>query len=616
MKKMKLVLAALMLAFAFTGCMDKNGNEASPTTAEIAAKGTVNVTCVDVHGDRVEGVRVSIDSKAGTTDADGIVQLSDVDISGASVGSPKTYNIVATKENFANMTAVATFTQDTAVADGTDSVQLNTSGAGSTEVTTGEGKVLVGNFVVTFKNGVANVIVTMPELVTLTGTLQLPVGEKFDAGSVKVVPTITNLMTQVPKSDYNFEITNTTVAADATTVTYSIKDVPLVNIGAGVMTLNVYKAGNTNMDAPDYYYTNTTAIDLTKKKLDRAQAGCNLGTFVIEPYYNLTGTIYKDIAKTTAVGKGVQVNMTSSVAGSFDNKPVITDATGKYVFHKLKAATYYPVLSAFDSNGDGRVENQENTSFDPVVMGAKANNPASAANTITRDLWFHQEFSYTVKGTAYLHNIVNTTTGIVVDLWDSNNKLIATTKTAADGTYQFTGVVYPNVKVSTPGIDTDGDGILNFNAVAATAVGNAGADTAILEKDLILPVNTNEYSLTIAKTNVGDTAAGAVTVQPYTRATDTIIVTFVNPIAPEYRTGGATPVVFTLAETAVPATTVSTTHTWSADGRTVTITAATALDKTKAYNLTSTAFAAADAKKYGIAKSAMTAIIGINFIQD
>ena len=200
MKKMKLALAALMLAYAFAGCMDNNGKDASPTTAEIAAKGTVNVTCVDVHGNRVEGVRVSIDSKAGTTNADGILSLGDVDISGASAGSQKTYNIVATKENFANMTALASFTQDTVVDDGANTVQLNTSGTGSTEVTTGEGKVLVGNFVVTFKNGTANVIITMPELVTLTGTLKLPVGEKFTAGEVRIIPSIKPTLNQNEKN--------------------------------------------------------------------------------------------------------------------------------------------------------------------------------------------------------------------------------------------------------------------------------------------------------------------------------------------------------------------------------------------------------------------------------
>lgn len=614
MKKVKLALAALMLAFAFAGCMDDNGKDASPTTAEIAAKGTVNVTCVDVHGNRVEGVRVSIDSKAGTTNADGTLKLTDVDISGANATNPVTYNIVATKENFANVTTYnATFMQDTVVADGTDSIQLNPTT--SADIETGEGKVLVGNFVVTFKNGVANVIITMPELVTLNGTLELPVGETFDAGSVRVIPTITNLMTEVPKSDYNFEITNSTVIAGTRTVKYSIKDVPLVNVAAGVMTLNVYKPGNENDAAPDYYYTNSNPIDLTKKKLDRAQAGCNLGTFVTEPYYNLTGTVYKDILKTAPVGKGAVVKIHDPLF--LEVYQTTTDATGKYVFHKLKTQTFYPELNSFDSNGDGRDEYQSYTSFDPVIMGKTAGGASSAEHVITRDLWFHETLAYTVKGTAYLNSISNTTAGVVVDLWDNNNKLIATTKTAADGSYEFTGVVYKNVKVSTPGMDTDGDGILNFNNVAAVSVGNAGLDTAILEKDLILPVNGNEYSVKIAKTNVGDTnAGGAVTVQPYTKSTDTIIVTFVNPIATEYRTGGATPAVFTLAETLVPATTVSTTVTWSADGRTATITAATALDKTKAYNLTSTAFAAVDAKKYGIAKTAMAQITGINFIQD
>jgi hypothetical protein len=615
MKKVKLALAALMLAFAFAGCMDNNGGKGSETTAEIAAKGTVNITVVGVDKKPVKGVRVSIDSKAGTTDADGILSLKDIDISGASAANPVNYNIVATKENFANLIGIATFTQDTIVDDDGKSIELNPTT--SAEVTTGEGKVLVGDFIVSFKNGTANVLLTMVEMVTLKGKLELPVGETFDAGSVRVIPTITNLMTEVPKSDYNFEITNSTVTAGTRTVEYSIKDVPIVNIGAGVMILNVYNAGNTNDAAPDYYYTNSTAINLTDKALTRAQAGCNMGTFKLEPYYNLTGIVYKEIAKTTPVGRGAQVNMTTNTPGSFDGNSVLTDENGRYTFHKLKSATYYPVLSTFDLNGDGRMENQEGRAFDPVVMGAKKNNPASAANTITRDLWFNETFAYTVKGTAYLQSTTNTMPGIVVELLDNNNALIATTKTAADGTYQFTGVVYKNVKVSTPGIDTDGDGILNFNSVAATSVVNSGLGAAVCEKDLILLVNANEYSVKIAKTNVGDTnAGGAVTVKPYTKSTDTIIVTFVNPIATEYRTGGATPAVFTLAETLVPATTVSTTVTWSADGRTATITAATTLDKTKAYNLTATAFAAVDAKKYGIGKTAMEQITGINFIQD
>lgn len=604
MKKVKLALAALMLAFAFAGCMDNNGDKGSDTTAEIAAKGTVNVTVVGVHGERISGVRVSIDSKAGTTDADGILSLKDVDISGASAGSPKTYNIVATKENFANLTAIATFTQDTVVADGTDSVQLNPST--SAEVETGEGKVLVGNFVVTFKNGVANVIITMPELVTLNGTLELPVGETFDAGSVRVIPTITNLMTEVPKSDYNFEITNSTVTAGTRTVEYSIKDVPLVNVGAGVMTLNVYNAGNTNDNAPDYYYTNSNAINLVEKALTRAQAGCNLGTFKLEPYYNLTGIVYKDIEKTTPVGRGAQVNMTTNTAGSFDGKSVLTDENGRYTFHKLKAATYYPVLSAFDLNGDGRAENQESRSFDPVVMGAKKDNPTSASNTITRNLWFHEEFAYTVTGKAYLQQVNNVQAGVVVDLWDNNNKLISTTKTDANGIYRFEGVVYENVKISSPGIDTDADGNLNFKAVSAISINNTGKTNAIYTKNMILAMDESEYEVKIAETNIGTTANGVVTPKTIMAQGDKIVVTFVNPIESAYKTGAFK---FNDGTTDVVATAE-----WSNGDKTVTLTASLTKDKT--YSLLFPKLAAVDQRKFGLGTTNLGPISGIVLIQD
>ena len=295
-----------MLFFMF-GCFDKGSDE--KTTDGVTVKGTINVVAVDVHGNPLKDVRVVIGAKAATTNSDGRVSLADIDFAGASAATPVIYDMVCTKSGFANVETHANFVNDTVVDDETSS-EIKLDPTGDVSIETEEGKVLVGKFIVTLKNGVANVKVVMPEIVTLKGTLVLPAGDKFSAGNVKIGPEITAGDKSVPKSDYSWEVTNVTVADGATEVNYQVKDVPIVPINEGEMGLYVYVNGKKYSD---YYYINeNTKYTLATKEIVRtagAQPSIDLGKANLKYFYSVTGAVYKDVVKSGKLGKNVIVEL-------------------------------------------------------------------------------------------------------------------------------------------------------------------------------------------------------------------------------------------------------------------------------------------------------------------
>ena len=138
-----------MLFFMF-GCFDKGSDE--KTTDGVTVKGTINVVAVDVHGNPLKDVRVVIGAKAATTNSDGRVSLADIDFAGASAATPVVYDMVCTKSGFANVETNAEFVNDTVVDDETSS-EIKLDPTEDVSIETEEGKVLVGKFIVTLKNG-------------------------------------------------------------------------------------------------------------------------------------------------------------------------------------------------------------------------------------------------------------------------------------------------------------------------------------------------------------------------------------------------------------------------------------------------------------------------------
>lgn len=584
-----------MLFFMF-GCFDKGSDE--KTTDGVTVKGTINVVAVDVHGNPLKDVRVVIGAKAATTDSDGRVSLADIDFAGASVATPVIYDMVCTKSGFANVETHANFVNDTVVDDETSS-EIKLDPTGDVSIETEEGKVLVGKFIVTLKNGVANVKVVMPEIVTLKGTLVLPAGDKFSAGNVKIGPEITAGDKSVPKSDYSWEVTNVTVADGATEVNYQVKDVPIVTINEGQMGLYVYIDGKKYSE---YYYRNDDIkYNLASKEISRvagAQPSIDLGKANLNSFYSVTGAVYKDVVKSGKLGKNVIVELYDYLT-NVKVAEANSDETGSYEFHEIMAGKYYFNMKRYDANGDGVYEylNFNTQKFEPAVLGQNGDS-SSSTKIVTRDLWFEKNLNYKLSGKVYLSNSGKVAAGVLVELKTVNGELIKDTMTDSNGAYSFTGVQYSDALLVSPGVDLDNNGVVNFSQAQKSVANEPGTD---IVKDLFLPVNVEEpnYKIEIVGTNVGTINEGNIVAAKVLKKSDSIEISYKNAIAPEYQVKE-----FVLYENGVS---VAINSVWNAEGTKVTITRVNAQLKADAtYRLDQPALSTVNGISYGVISTAKT----------
>jgi large repetitive protein len=172
----------------------------------------------------------------------------------------------------------------------------------------------------------------------------------------------------------------------------------------------------------------------------------------VETYSSLAGTVYVDVDNDGVQDAGepglpgVTVTLTGTdAAGNTINRPVTTDANGNYVFADLLSGTYTVTetqparyVDGLDSAGSvgGTVTNDVIASVAlPAGTDATAYNFGERGTTLTGTVWLDADRDGVLDAAE-----ATRLGGVTITLLDTTGNVIATTTTAADGTYSFVGI--------------------------------------------------------------------------------------------------------------------------------------------------------------------------------
>ncbi len=188
---------------------------------------------------------------------------------------------------------------------------------------------------------------------------------------------------------------------------------------------------------------------------------------------------------------------------------VQTDETGRYIFENLTTAAYVVVVddstlpAGFETTPTADPDGDANNRSLPFVL-------APGDVLLSMDFGYQNPNTYSVNGSVFIDENVNETKNagealmpnVTVKLMNASNEVVATTVSADDGTFSFTGLSNGNYKVVITDVYTVLDGMVN----------NADPDEGTYEESDVQINNANvtgqHFGYTPNKHTIGSSLVG------------------------------------------------------------------------------------------------------------